>query len=117
MSRLEPGTEVGMARWPFAAAHPDAWGLPWKGVILDLADPSAWRGTLAFPRGEPDPEAIRAHLRRHPALGVSCIPVRWGFGEVHWEPAAALRPYAEDLAAWERARRGARGPAAFPCAA
>lgn len=111
MSRLPPGCEVGAERWPWSAAHPDCWGLPWKGVVLSPTDPRAWRGTLAFPRGEPDPVAVRAHVARHPALGASRVPVLWEFGEVHWENADRLRPYAEDVAAWELARGAARSAA------
>lgn len=104
-SPLPPGIEVGMRRWPMSAAHPTAWGRPLKGVVLDAADPAAWRGTLAFPNGEPELDAILEHLHQHPSLGVSKVPVRWEFGAIFWERAADLRPYAEDLAAWERARR------------
>lgn len=107
MTRLPPGTEVGAERWPLSAAHPDCWGLPWKGVVLSAADPRAWRETLAFPRREPNATAVREHLARHPLLGASRVPVLWEFGEIHWEPADGLRPYAEDVAAWALARRAA----------
>jgi hypothetical protein len=107
MSRLLPGTAVGAERWPLSAAHPDCWGRPWKGVVLSPADPRAWRGTLAFPRGEPDPTALREHLARYPSLGSSRVPVLWEFGQVEWEHADGLRPYVDDVAAWELAHQAA----------
>jgi hypothetical protein len=96
-----------MQRWPLSAAHPDCWGLPWKGTVLAPDDPRAWAGTLAFPRGEPEPEAVRAHLARHPGLAVRSVPVLWEFGQVDWERREALRPYLQDVAAWEAERRAA----------
>jgi hypothetical protein len=114
MSQLMPGTEVGAQRWPWWAAHPSTWGRPWKGVVLSPADPRAWKNTLAFPRGQPDPVAIREHLARHATLGVTRVPVLWEFGEVEWESADALRPYTEDVAAWELARQAALAAGKFP---
>lgn len=102
------GTEVGGRRWPYHAAHPDAWGKPWKGVLLAVDDPRAWADTMAFPGPKaPTKAAVREHLARVPAI--ARVPVLWDFGDeslVYWESAASLRPYAEDLAAW-RAERAA----------
>ena len=108
MSGLPPGTEVGAERWPWSSAHPDCWWRPWKGVVLSLTDPRVWRGTLAFPRGEPDPAAIREHVARYPSLGASRVPVLWEFGQVEWERVEAVRRYADDHAAWDVARQMAR---------
>jgi hypothetical protein len=107
MSRLPPGTEVGAERWPLRGAHPRAWGRPWKGTVLSPEDPRGWRDTLAFPRGEPDPTVMSDLVARNPHLGVKYVAVLWEFGKVYWERADALRPCAEDLAAWEAAREAA----------
>jgi hypothetical protein len=91
----KPGDEVGAGRWP------------WKGIILAPDDPKAWEGTLAFPRGLPDRDAVRAHLARHPELTLRAVPVVWEFGLIEWERLDALRPYADDVAAREEASHAA----------
>ena len=100
------GLEVGAKRWPYAAAHPDAWGLPWKGTVLATNDPRAWEGTMAFPSRLPSQSEVDSHVVGYTFEGRA--PVLWDFGssglKSFWEPIHALRPYSEDLAAWDLER-------------
>ncbi|MEC4339714.1 MULTISPECIES: hypothetical protein [Stenotrophomonas] len=108
MSEFHVGQEVGAGRWPFAGEYPGNWGIPWKGLVLDPANPQAWANTGAFPTENPDPEQVRLHLSR--VGSTDRVPVLWDFGGsrvAYWELKSALRPYADDLAAWEQARRNA----------
>jgi hypothetical protein len=98
-----PGTLVGASRWPNAHAHPDAWGRPWRGEVLDVTDPRAWAFTLAFPNRTPGRGEVLSHLLRV-GFASEAVPVAWEFGRVYWERAGSLRPYEEDEAAWAGAR-------------
>lgn len=103
-------TLVGAKRWPYEGNHPDCWRKPIAGVLLPLNDVRAWRNTLAFPNGTPSQEAVDAHcakvLKDHGERGES--PVIW-YGQdgcfIHWEFHENLRPYADDVKAWEEARQ------------
>lgn len=107
------GTEVGCEyRWPYHCNHPDCWQPPHKGIVLALDDPRAWRGSLAFPRNPPTQEECTAHVQKCLDRGLlqNDVPVLWtwvGGNEqgVQWD--SKLRPYAEELAAWESARAAA----------
>jgi hypothetical protein len=106
---LAVGSEVGARRWPYDAAHPDCWGTPWKGVVLEVDDPRSWAGTFAFPMGAPDPQAVKLHVEVCRGLGLPLdVPVRWDFGRdgcrVYWEKASDLLPYDDDFAAWTAKR-------------
>lgn len=108
-----PGTEVGCEyRWPFHANHPDCWQPPIRGVVLNLDDPRAWCNSLAFPRNPPTQEECTAHVQKCLAQGLlnESVPVLWSWGSekgIQWD--RKLRPYAEELAAWEAARTAALG--------
>lgn len=107
LDRPAVGTEVGAHRWPHEAAHPDAWGLPWKGTVLAINDRRAWQGTMAFPDRLPSQDEVEAHIAPHTFK--DRIPVLWDFGPRHgltsmWERLGSVVPYAEDLAAWEAHR-------------
>ena len=110
---MKEGSEVGSRRWPAASNHPDCWGKPWRGVILNQYDPRAWEHTLAFPMDNPDPELVRQYVVKciQMADAPSGVPVLWDFGEeghiVYWERGQALSPYADDLADWEECRERA----------
>lgn len=93
-----------------ASAHPDCWGRPWGGVVLEQTDPRAWAGTTAFPDEYPNPLAIACHVARCESQGLldDRIPVFWDFGRVWWERPEAIRPYDEDQAAWRIAREAKR---------
>jgi hypothetical protein len=109
------GTRVGAERWPYHAAHPDCWGKPLAGTVLDKADPRAWAGSLAFPGSNPDPKAVRAHVERQEAAGFlqdGKVPVAWDFGKVYWERTEKLRTYEADVAAWWTELNQARAKAA-----
>lgn len=105
-----PGTEVGCEyRWPYDHAHPDCWQPPHKGVVLALDDPRAWRGSVAFPRAEMlTPEAVTKHVEwcLSEKLLFDKVPVLYTqeSGEQFMQWDSKLRPYAEELAAWEAAR-------------
>lgn len=109
------GTEVGCEyRWPYHGAHPDCWAVPHKGVVLALDDPRAWRGSIAFPRNVPTQEECTAHVQSclDRGLLMKNIPVLWQSSVdpeqfMQWDAADKLRPYAEELAAWEAARAAA----------
>lgn len=109
IDRPTVGTEVGARRWPYAAAHPDAWGRPWKGVVLALNDPRAWEGTMAFPSRLPSQSEVDEHV--HGLSFEGRTPVLWDFGasglKSYWEPTESLCLFAEDLAMWEAERAAA----------
>jgi hypothetical protein len=102
------GTEVGAKRWPGTG------GRPWRGVVLAEDDPRAWTGTLAFPNEDQPPtrEEAAAHVAKCRAGGYwsgEKVPVLWDFGDetrAYWERLEHLRPYADDVAAWEAAQPG-----------
>lgn len=108
-----PGSEVGCEyRWPYCAAHPDCWSPPHKGIVLALDDPRAWRGSLAFPRNPPTQEECTAHVQSCLDRGLlfNNVPVLWQSSVdpeqfMQWD--SKLRPYADELAAWEAARAAA----------
>jgi hypothetical protein len=102
-----PGDVVGSGRWPMGGGNVP--GRPWRGTVLAEDDPRAWAGSLAFPGGDPDPEAVSAHVRKHP-LRPGRYPVLWDFGGeevVHYETEKpghyGLKPYEEDVEAWQSA--------------
>lgn len=98
---MKPGTIVGARRWP----QPLHSGLPpWKGVVLAIDDPLAWRGSIAF-GDDPLPEQVAEHVRFCQARGLlqNTVPVLWDFGtesRVYWERADRLLPYEVDVALW-----------------
>jgi hypothetical protein len=83
-------------------------------LTLAVDDPLAWAGTLAFPYSPPEPSAVTAHVDKLQADGLLLTeqPVLWDFGpsglKVYWEQIGTLRPYAEDVKAWEAARQKQR---------
>lgn len=108
-----PGTEVGCSsRWPYRHYHPDNWMPPHKGIVLALDDPRAWRGSLAFPNEPPTQEECTDHVVNCCGRGLlfDAVPVLWTSslnGEQFMQWDSKLRPYAEELAAWEAARKDA----------
>lgn len=99
-----PGTRVGASRWPYSGHHTDGWQPPHAGTVLAQDDPRAWAGTLEFPEAMPDHGRVSAHVASCRLRGILSerTPVAWDFGRVYWE--SDVRPYAEDVAAWELAR-------------
>ncbi|OGU24357.1 MAG: hypothetical protein A2580_09185 [Hydrogenophilales bacterium RIFOXYD1_FULL_62_11] len=79
-----------------------------QGRVLDLRDPRAWRGTVAFPSSSPDPDAVNEYVDRLLAEGeFSTVPVLWDLPsgqQVYWQRPASLRTYAQDYTHWLRAR-------------
>lgn len=71
-----------------------------KGQLLARNDPRAWRGTMAFPSGGPDPTcaSITQHLRQVDRTmrelghthGTRKVPVLWDFGLVCWDCVSSL---------------------------
>ena len=106
-----PGTEVGCSyRWPYKVNHPDCWEPPHKGVVLALDDPRAWRDTLAFPQRVPTQEECTAHVQKclDDGLLKGDVPVLWTWTNSHEQMVAwdhNLRPYADELKAWRKARQ------------
>lgn len=108
-----PGTVVGCEyRWPYDSSHPGCWEKPHKGVVLALDDPRAWKGTLKFPGAElPDQQAVTDHVNKllqQAELLRDSVPVLWtntmnGSEFLMWD--SKLRPYDEELAAWESERQ------------
>lgn len=109
------GLEVGCRyRWPNDAAHPDCWRPPIKGVVLDQADPRAWKCTLAFPCRDgslPDPDKVKIHVEWCHGQGLlnDKMPVLYQGVDasgpfIQWDIIDALLPYAAMLAEWEKAR-------------
>ncbi|WP_035538924.1 hypothetical protein [Paraburkholderia hospita] len=106
---LAVGDAVGARRWPYASAHPDAWGTPWKGILLAVNDPRAWAGNPALRSQQAIDQQAWCH--EHGSLA-DTVPVLWDFGDrqaVFFQSVArddrchALRPYADDCREWEAA--------------
>jgi len=104
---MKTGTRVGAGRWPNSASHPDTWERPLGGTVLEMDDPRAWAGTIAFSTETPDPDAVACHVQWCKSQGLldGKIPVLWDFGKVFWESTDSLVPYIEDCARWRVARR------------
>lgn len=101
-------------RWPYHANHPDCWQEPHIGEVLAVNDPRAWSDTLAFPGRKPSQGEVDIHLGElaESNFGIRSIPVLWKFRfdnteGVCWETPSSLRPYRDELAAWQLARRAA----------
>ncbi len=110
--RLKKGDAVGAQRWPGSSNHPDCWGPPWKGQVLEETDPRAWANTLAFPVASPDPDKVAAHVAQCRTQGmVFWVPVLWDFGteqRCYWTRPEDLRSYAEDYLHWIQEREKSR---------
>jgi hypothetical protein len=113
-ARFPVGTVVGARRWPYASAHPECWGTPWSGVVLEMNDPRVWSGNPALS----SQEKIGGHIAwcKDRGLLMNTVPVLWDFaGEqvVYFQSATGdarchdLKPYAEDYLAWQSARAAA----------
>lgn len=55
------GTFVGAKRWPNHASHPDAWGKPIGGKVLEFCDIRAWANTIQFPMDNPPPGDVMGY--------------------------------------------------------
>ena len=102
------GWIVGAKRWPSHGSHPGTWGQPWKGKVLAIDDPLAWKNKFAFPNRTPTQNEATSHVRQLMSRGLvsKSVPVLWYFDEptVHWETVDNLRSYEDDVAAWEEER-------------
>jgi len=100
--RFTVGTRVGAQRWPLCGAHPDAWEPPHVGTLLALDDPDAWPGLAPWAT----PADLPAHVARLQAEGLLTmhVPVRWDFGQVHWERWDQLTTPERDRHNWGVAR-------------
>lgn len=110
---MKIGDLVGGNRWPASGNHPDCWGQPWGGIVLEQTDPRAWAGSIAFPVSCPNPDAVKAHVEHLKANSLmDTVPVLWDFGEngtkIFWHKPEHLKPYAEDYMDWIAARDKAR---------
>lgn len=86
---FEPGTRV-----KCAYRKNDTTGHEHMGTVLAKDDPRCWAGSLAFPEPNPDPRAVRAHVRKVLRRGDSVCgvpgpsaqqPVLWDFGRIYWD--------------------------------
>lgn len=101
------GDMVGARRWPRSTCHTSSWGRPHQGQVLDVRDPRAWSGTLAF-GGTPTQGEVDLYVDRMECDGgIVRTPVLWRFGHfcmVSWEVPERLVPYAQDFLAWVAAK-------------
>jgi hypothetical protein len=109
------GTEVGCRyRWPYDGCHPDCWQPPLKGVVLEQADPQAWKGSLAFPCRDgdlPNADKVKAHVEWCHGQGLLTdkVPVLYQGVDatgpfIQWDDLDSLLLYADMLAEWQKAR-------------
>lgn len=109
------GLEVGCRyRWPNDGCHPDCWQPPLKGVVLEQADPQAWKGSLAFPCRDgalPDAYKVKAHVQWCHGEGLlkDKVPVLYQGVDasgpfIQWDDLDSLLPYEVMTAEWEKAR-------------
>jgi hypothetical protein len=120
-SRIKVGMKVGAHRWGYDHAHPDVWLKPHSGKVLAYNDIRAWYGAW-MDNGKKirTQEDADEHIAYQREKGISIedgekIPVQWNFvGEdgrtkqVYWETKKNLRPYAEDVRLWKKAREKKR---------
>lgn len=114
------GSWVGGERWPNRTAHPDQWGRPIGGQVLDPESSVAWANTPEFPTSQPSGAEVMNHvlaLRKQGKL-VDAVPVLWDFGDgtrvIKWERASRLRPYKDDMSLWKAAMAMRRDELAHP---
>lgn len=108
MNVFHVGPGVGAVRWPFAGEYPGNWGMQWKALVLDPANPQGWANSGAFPAANPDPEQVRLHLNRAGSIDRVLVLRDFCVSRVaYWELKSTLRPCADDRVAWEQARRNA----------
>jgi hypothetical protein len=109
------GAEVGCRyRWPYDGSHHDCWQPPLKGVVLEQADPRAWKGSLAFPCRDgalPDAVKVKAHVDWCHGQGLlnDKVPVLYEGVDasgpfIQWDSLDQLLPYADMLAEWKKSR-------------
>lgn len=106
---MRVGEAVGARRWPSDTSHPSNWGAPHLGRVLDVRDPRAWAGTIAFPTPTPDQSAVDEYVDRllEEQGAFAAVPVLWNFNNtqvVFWEREEVLVPYATDYTNWLRAK-------------
>lgn len=109
---IRTGDLVGAHRWPYSHAHPDCWLEPLRGVVLDLDDPRAWKGSIAFSGHKRlTRKLVSAHVEwcRAQGLLTDTVPVLWTLAtldevKVFWETKDSLVSVEADRAAWIEAR-------------
>lgn len=110
---FRPGSWVGAGRWSNQAAHPDLWGKPLGGQVLEVDSPAAWANTPEFPVSKPDGAQVMNHiteLRKQGKLE-GAVPVLWDLGNstrvIKWERETNLRSYGDEMHLW-KARKAMR---------
>lgn len=104
------GEWVGSGLWANRLSHPNDWGRPHFGQVLDLADGQAWANSTEFPVPVPDLGAVMTHVLREQAQGKlkDIIPVRWefvrGLPQVRWHKISSLRSKDDEYALWKALR-------------
>ena len=109
MNEIRVGSWVGASRWPNRAAHPDKWGRPIGGQVLDVMSTCVWAHTLEFPVPQPDGGLVMAHvmsLRKQGKLD-GVVPVLWDYGDhrqIRWERVDGLRQFSDDIRLWRASK-------------
>jgi hypothetical protein len=103
------GTWVGAKRWPNRMSHPDNWGKPIGGQVIDFTDPRAWANTPQFPADNPHAGDVMGVALKAKSEGHldNVIPVYWDFGShrrVCWERINEVHTFEEDIALWKAAK-------------
>lgn len=104
------GEWVGAGLWANRESHPDNWGRPFTGQVLDCADYRAWANTFDFPEACPDLGKVMSLVLRRKAEGLlnDKVPVEWHFDGrmrvIRWQRIEILRSSKEDLALWKALR-------------
>lgn len=104
------GEWVGAGLWANRESHPDNWGRPALGQVLDYADMRAWANSFDFPEARPDLGRVMSVVLRRKADGLldDKLPVEWHFEGrirvVRWELISRLRSSADELALWKALR-------------
>ncbi len=117
---LRTGSWVGAERWPNRTAHPDQWGRPIGGQVLDPESTIAWANTPEFPVSRPPGAEVMNHVMAMRKLGKlsDAVPVMWDYGNgtrvIKWELISRLRPYKDDVQLWKAAQAMRRDELAHP---
>ncbi|WP_432263234.1 hypothetical protein [Cupriavidus sp. TMH.W2] len=103
------GEWVGAGYWANRLSHPDSWGRPMLGRILDPADRRAWANSFEFPESSPDLGQVMSLVIKYKAEGKldDKVPIEWHFRDVRivrWELIRNLRSAKDEHVYWRALR-------------
>lgn len=101
------GEWVGSGYWANRASHPDFWGRPLLGRVLDPCDGRVWAHSFEFPEATPDLARVMSLVLRYQGEGrlEGKVPVEWHFKEyqrlIRWASVNELRSAKDEHVYWQ----------------